>query len=364
MKKIGIDISQTIYGTGVSNFTADLVDSILKMDSTNRYVLFGSSFRGFFKLKNLVSKYPQAKACIYPFPIRVFEFFFHKLNLPIELFCPGVDIFHCSDWLTPRSRKVKIVVPVYDLTTKIAPSDHTSKTVSVHELRMARAIKYAKFITFLSQSTRKDFFDFYNFDLKKTAVIYPSTNIFKIKPEDFSKIKHKFGINKPYILSVSTLQPRKNLPTLIKAYEKIKDRDEYQLVIVGPKGWGNVSIVPDKNIIQTGFVTNSELASLYKNANIFVYPSYYEGFGLPIIEAMSFGIPTICADTSSMPEAGGTAAIYFSPNKPSELVSKITELNSLNADNRKSLFLKSRDNVKRFSWSTSAKKIIDIYEKL
>lgn len=364
MKKIGIDISQIIYGTGVSNLTTDLIDSIITLDRGNQYVFFGTSLRGFLKLRNFASKYPQVKANIYPLPVWLFESFFHKFNLPIEFFCPGIDIFHCSDWLTPRANKAKTIVPIYDLTTKITPEDHTSKTVAVHELRMARAIKYAAFITFLSQSTKKDFFHFYSFDDQKTAVIYPSTNILKVKQGNFKKVSSKFGITKPYLLCVSTLQPRKNLSTLITAYEKLKNKDAYQLLIVGPKGWGNVDVTSDKNIIQTGFVTRSELAVLYKNANIFVYPSYYEGFGLPIIEAMSFGIPTICAETSSMPEAGGTAAVYIDPHNASDLAVKIFKLTGVSKEERKIIAIKSINNVKRFSWSTSAKKLINIYEQL
>ncbi len=364
MKIIGIDISQIIYGTGVSNLTVELVDAILKIDKDNKYVLFGSSLRGFFKLREFCKKYPDAKHLIYPFPISVFEFFFHRLNLPIELFCSSIDVFHCSDWLTPRSKRAKIVVPVYDLTTKIIPSDHVIKTIVIHETRIRRAIKYSSFITFLSLSTRKDFFNFYKFDAKKTEIIYPSTNIAQVKQLSIAKIKAKFNINKPYILSVSTLQPRKNLETLVNGYNQIPNKDNNQLVIVGPQGWGTVNIVSTSNIIQTGFVTSEELVTLYRNALVFVYPSYYEGFGLPIIEAMTFGIPTICAPVSSMPEAGGNAAEYFDQSSSKDLAKKIMQLINLSPGDRKSISSKSIKNAKRFSWTTSAKKMIKIYESI
>lgn len=364
MKKIAIDISQIIYGTGVSNLTSELVSATLNLDKNNQYILFGSSLRGYFKLKKFAANFPNVSKRIFPFPIFIFEVLFHRLNLPIELFCGKINVFHCSDWLTPRSFTAKIILPVYDLTTKISPEDHQSKVVSIHETRIQRGVKYASFITFLSKSTRNDFNKFYKFDEANTEIIYPSTFITQIKPKPFRLLQKKFQISKPYLLSVSTLQPRKNLQTLVNAFENIHNRKNYQLIIVGPKGWGNINLISNEDIIQTGFIEKSELACLYKNAKVFIYPSYYEGFGLPIIEAMSFGVPTIVSNSSSMPEAGGKAAIYFNPADSKELSSKLNAIISFNSQKLKRISSESRRQSARFSWILSAKKIISIYEKL
>ncbi len=364
MKKIGIDISQIIYGTGVSNLTTDLVESVISLDKKNTYVLFGSSLRGYFKLKKFCSNYPKAKTKIYPFPISIFELIFHKFNIPIEYFCSGIDVFVCSDWLTPRSKKAKIIVPIYDLTTKIMPDDHTLKTVKVHQLRMERAVKYASFITFLSKSCRDDFFRFFSFDIAKTEIIYPSTKIKNKKASSFDKVSKKFEIQKPYFLSVSTLQPRKNLNLLVNAFNKYNFNKKFQLVIVGPKGWGNINLPSNNHIIQTGFVSVGELITLYSSSTLFIYPSLYEGFGLPIIEAMSLGIPVIASNTSSMPEAGGRAAIYFDPKDENDLVQKMLKFSSLKPDSIKALSLKSKKHAESFSWNNSAKKLISIYDRI
>lgn len=364
MKKIAIDISQIIYGTGVSNLTTDLVESLTNLDNKNTYLLFGTSLRGYFKLKKFCSNYPKVKTRIYPLPVSIFEIFFHKLNIPIDYFCWGVDIFISSDWLTPRSRKIKVIVPIYDLTTKIMPDDHTLKTVRVHQVRMERAVKYASFITFLSKSCRDDFFRFFDFDISKTEIIYPSTKIKDKKSSGFEEVSKKIGIKKPYFLSVSTLQPRKNLDLLVRAFNKFNVDKKFQLIIVGPKGWGNIHLPVNDNIIQTGFVSVSELISLYKNTSLFIYPSLYEGFGLPIIEAMSFGVPVITSNTSSMPEAGGQVAMYFDPKDENDLIQKIIKFLSIRPNSIKILRLKCKEHVKSFSWNNSAKKLISIYDRV
>lgn len=364
MKTIAIDISQTIYGTGVSNLTRDLVEAVLKKDHRNKYILFGASLRGYFRLRKFTAKYPIAKAIIIPVPISFVKFFFNNLNIPVEFLCPGADLFHCSDWITPRGIKTKIIVPVYDLTTKIQPQDHVLSTINTHELRLQRAIKYADFLTFLSESTRNDFYKFYDFDPRKTAIIFPSTYLTQIKPANSIKTLKKFKINKKFILSVSTLQPRKNLERLVKAFEKFNVEQKYQLIIVGPKGWGKININTDENIIQTGFISNSELVSLYKKADLFVYPSLYEGFGLPIIEAMSFGLPVVSSDSSSMPEAGGGAAIYFDPVSVNDLTDKLKKVINYDSLKKKSISLKSIKQSKKFSWDKSAEALISIYESL
>ncbi len=364
MKKIAIDVSQIIYGTGVSNLTADLVESVISLDKKNTYVLFGASLRGYFKLKKFCSTYPQALTKIYPFPVSVFELIFHKFNVPIDYFCSGINVFVCSDWLTPRSKKAKIIVPIYDLTTKIMPEDHTAKTVKVHQTRMERAVRYASFITFLSKSCRDDFFRYFKFDINKTEIVYPSTKIQNKKASSFNNVSKKFKITKPYFLSVSTLQPRKNLNLLVNAFNKINHDKKYQLVIVGPKGWGNINLPTSDNITQTGFVSDGELVSLYRNSTLFIYPSLYEGFGLPIIEAMRFGTPVIASNTSSMPEAGGQAAMYFDPKDENDLVQKIIKFLSLTTNSIKIVKLKSREHAESFSWNNSAKKLISIYERV
>ncbi len=364
MKTIAIDISQVIYGTGVSNLTMDLVDAVIKNDPTNKYKLFGSSLRGYFKLRKFASKYPKAKAIILPFPISLIKIIFNNLNIPVEGMCPGIDVFHCSDWVTPRGIKTKILVPVYDLTTKIQPQDHLQSTISSHDTRLQRAVRYADFIIFLSRSTKEDFKRYYKFTSQKTSIIYPSTNLPQIKPGNISQTLKKYKIIKKFILSVSTLQPRKNLEGLVKAFEKFNQEKKYQLVIVGPKGWGTININQSEDIIQTGFISNLELVNLYSKADVFVYPSFYEGFGLPIIEAMSFGLPVICSDTSSMPEAGGKAAIYFNPSDINELVDRLIKTTNMNVNEQIAIRHESIVQAKKFSWENSAKQLISIYETL
>lgn len=363
MRKIAIDISQIIYGTGVSNLTMEQVAEIVTNDKQNQYTLFGYSIRGYFKLKSFVRKHPECHARLFPVSSSIMSFLLQKLNIPIEFFCPGINIFHTSDWITPRSRHAKIIVPIYDLTTKLLPENHEGKTIEAHELRIMRAEKYADCLIFLSQSTKKDFFKFYSFSNRKTEIVYPATTILQTNLTDHKarQILKDLQISTPFILSVSTLEPRKNLETLIQAYEKLGDIS-HSLVIVGPKGWGSVQIKKTSKIIQTGFISRKQLVALYRLADVFVYPSYYEGFGLPVIEAMSFGLPTICASTSSLPEAGGDAAIYFNPKSVIDLSQKINKILKLDKTELSNISRSSKTNAQKFSWKKSALKIISIYE--
>jgi glycosyltransferase involved in cell wall biosynthesis len=184
--------------------------------------------------------------------------------------------------------------------------------------------------------------------------------------EDLDK---KFGIAKPYILFVGTIQPRKNIAKLIEAVSLLKEK-QVQLVVVGKKGWlwEEILAAPEKFKIADrvkflDFVTNEDLPILYKNALCFVLPSLYEGFGLPVLEAMKFGCPTVISNVSSLPEVGGDASLYFDPQSVDDIAEKLDKVIS-DEKLRAEMTEKGYNQVKKFSWEKTAKQTLDVLLEL
>ena len=197
--------------------------------------------------------------------------------------------------------------------------------------------KKAKKIITISNSSRNDIIKEYGVSGKKVIVVYPGikseTNL-KFKMQNSKLLEEKFDIKGEYILFVGTLQPRKNIEKLIEALTIVKNKN-LELVIVGKKGWMYEDILsaPIKYKVSDRVkfldnVNDEDLPSFYKNADCFVLPSLYEGFGLPILEAMQYGCPVLASNVSSLPEAGGDAAIYFDPQNTEDIAEKIDKVTS------------------------------------
>jgi len=189
----------------------------------------------------------------------------------------------------------------------------------------------------------------YDIDKNRVVVNYPGVS----KNEQLTSLStlDKFWIKKPYILSVGKIEPRKNIPRLIKAYKLAfgKSKDKPALVIVGPYGWGELAESDDPKIIITGFVTDRDLVALYRNAKFFIYPSLYEGFGYPIIEAMHYGCPVAASSTSSLSEIGGKAVYTFNPTSTEDISKTLINMNQDSALRRK-LSTIGIDHAQSFSW--------------
>jgi glycosyltransferase involved in cell wall biosynthesis len=186
----------------------------------------------------------------------------------------------------------------------------------------------------ISNSSRNDIIKIYgiNPEIVHSTYLGIKKQAENIRNYNMDDLRKKFGIDGKYILFVGTLQPRKNISRLIEAFSKLK-KDNLSLVIVGKKGWQYTEILsaPDKyhvrdNVKFLDFVSDEDLPSLYKNAFCFVLPSLYEGFGLPVLEAMKYGCPVLTSNVSSLPEAGGDAALYFDPNSAEEIALAINKL--------------------------------------
>lgn len=364
--KIGIDISQIIYGTGVSHYTQNLVSSLLKVGSKDEFILFGSSMR---LRKNLDGYCPEAKnykKVTYPFPPVLLEWLWNQIHLVnIEKLIGKVDLFHTSDWLEPPASCPKVTT-VHDLTIYKYPQ--TFSPVGGHDIvqnlkRKFRWVqKESSAIIAVSEATKKDIIELLGVPSDKVKVIYEAVPdwIKKSSLGEIKVVKEKYKIEGDYLLSVSTQEPRKNLEKTVQAFQLLGEKEkDLSLVCVGKIGWGG-SFPRGEKIIFTNYVSNSELSALYSGASVFLYPSLYEGFGLPILEAMVCGCPVVTSNLSSLPEVAGEAAILVDPLSIESILEGIkTALKS-----KVELVEKGYQQAKRFSWEKCAQQTLEVYKSL
>jgi Glycosyltransferase len=276
-------------------------------------------------------------------------------------------IIHYPDSMAPLFAKNKIVITIHDLAFKSLKNVFTWKTILWKNFVTRLSIKKADKIIAITKFTESEILKHYpTIEKDKMSVVYNGFNDFSKESLNKENIQNKIrNINKSYILTVSTISPRKNIDGLIKAFNKIKDEIDQNLVIAGNNGWmyeDVYKLLDDLNlnnrVIFTGKVNDDELKYLYKNAKVFVYLSFYEGFGLPPLEAMSYGVPCIVSNTASIPEVVGENAIKVNPYNLDEISKKIIQI--LNGE---IILEKSEVNehLKKFSWNICAKKTLDVY---
>jgi len=321
-----------------------------------------------------------------------------QFALPLNLYLtrPRPDVFFTPSHYAPRFSPVPTVVSIMDLSYIHFPE--MFKRRDLYQLRnwTAYSVRNAKKVLTISQASKDDIIKEYRVPEDKVVVTYPGvkSEVRNPKFETNSKYKiqmtklisEKYGIEGDYVLFVGTLQPRKNLLRLIEAFSRIchpelvsgsqskRDSDlrqnDTELVIVGKKGWLYEEILeaPKKFGVEDkvkflDYVSDEDLPLLYKNALCFVLPSLYEGFGLPVLEAMQYGCPVITSNVSSLPEAGGGAALYVDPLNVDD-ISRNLELIINNSELRNKLIKKGYEQVKKFSWEKTAKETLSVLEKV
>ena len=382
---------------GVKYYTYNLLKALIDLDSKNKFVLYSKSkFQEEFRLE-ISKKRPGSFSQNIDFRGKKFKKeldknFFHKVikwrlpfwtytRFPLELRRIKPDVLfmpiQAVPFFLPRCRAV---VVVHDLAFLKFPDDFTFKDRLKLSFHTRRAVKCATRIIVPSEATKKDIIKYYGVEPRKIRVIYHGYGQkFQIPNSKFqinSKIQNsKFRIQKPYILFVGAVQPRKNIQGLIKAFEALKSRfkipnSRFKLAIAGPKGWLYKDIFEKarkskyaKDIIFTGQISREELSEIYRNAEVFVLPSFYEGFGLTILEAMAEGIPVIASNVSSMPEVVGDAGVLVNPYKVDEITEAIYKIITDN-DLRNKLIQKGFKQVQKFSWEKCGKETIEVISEI
>lgn len=274
-----------------------------------------------------------------------------------------VDVFHASHQLLRPPRNTKITATLYDMTCWLAPETHTPANVSMAKRFAQLVLKRADGMIAISENTRADTLRILDLKPERIEVIYPGVSdaFFSAAP-----MKRK----KPYILFVGTIEPRKNVNVLLDAYEQLPRsiREEYDLVVAGPLGWGNTGASRRLHsgitgIEYLGYVAERDLPGLTAGATVFVYPSLYEGFGLPVAQALAAGTPVITSNLSSLPEVGGDATVLIDPRSPAELTSALKRvLDSSTIRTQKSESGKKK--AQEYHWDTCARKSWRFFERL
>jgi glycosyltransferase involved in cell wall biosynthesis len=291
-----------------------------------------------------------------------------------EIFASKPDVLwiplHNLPWL--RRPSLKTVVTIHDLAFKFFPEYFTKKDLFKLNLLADHAIKKADKIIAISNSTKNDILKIYpSISEEKISVVHHGfeCELFqeKISKVESEKILKSYNLQpNSYLLYVGAIQPRKNLIVLIEAFEKIKKTfPEMKLVFAGEKAWMWEGIAEriensqfKEDIIVTGNISFSEMPVLFANASVFVFPSLYEGFGIPILEAFASGVPVVLANNSSLPEVGGEAALYFEGNDNDDLKNKLMNLLE-NPALREEMIAKGKERLKDFSWEKCARQTLD-----
>lgn len=374
MKKIAIDISvlNEKNKTGVGVYTYQLIKHLLKINKKDEFILFGIATLDTYNfLKNIEFKNnPNVELKIYKMPAKFFRGAFllwQKLNWPkVEKFVGEVDIFHSFNWNLPPVKSAKTVASVFDMTPILFPDFHQKKTTQLDKKRLERIKKYADLVITISKNSKKDFL---NYSAKTfTEVIYPGINevfLNKINKSKSKEILRKYNLDKDYILAVGTIEPRKNIKALVEAF--LKMNSSQKLVLVGKWGWEKSSLMDlikqhKDRIFVIGFIPDEDLPYIYNNASVFVYPSFYEGFGIPVLEAFNSGVPVIVSKNSSLIEVGEDSVMYIDPNSMQTIINALEKIQDKKL--REKLISKGYNQAKKFSWEESAKKLNDLYQLL
>jgi len=345
--KIAIDVSQIVYGTGVAVYTRKLVENLLAIDKENEYVLFGGSLRRRGELRDFGAR-------TFPIPPRAADFIWNRLHiLPIECLAGKIDVYHSSDWAQAPAKAFKVTT-VHDLAPLKFPKQVDPLIVAVHNRRLGWVKKEVDRVIVPSLQTKDDLVA-YGIPADKIRMIPEAAVNSPVSPKDVESVKRKYGVNTKYLLAVG-ITPLKNTERIIRAFDLVGGRD-LKLVLVGRPS--NFKIEERRGMRITGFVSEAELAALYTGAEALVFPSLYEGFGIPILDGFACGTPVVTSNVSCLPEVAGDAAVLVDPF----LVDSIAEGIKFALKNRRGLIAKGLKRVKAFSWAKCAQETLGVYQE-
>ena len=350
--RVGIDISQIVYGTGVSTYTENLVRSLLKIDdnSEDDFVLFAGAFR---RRGDILEAFPQAR--VFPIPPLLADIIWNKLHiLPIEKLIGNIDVFHSSNWAEPPSSAFKVTT-VHDLYPLKFPRMVHPKILAVHKRKLSWVIAESKRIIVPSNSTKGDLMEL-GVDENIIRVIPEAPSFSKATEAEVVGVKKKYQIQGDYLISIGVTE-LKNIKRIIEAFHLSTAGKELKLILVGRPS--HTQIEPERNIRILGHVPQNDLKALLTGSRGLIYASLYEGYGIPILDAFACGTPVVTSNISSMPEVAGGAAILVDPYDAASIADGITKV--LNGP--KGLIEKGFTRVAGFSWEKTAKMTLEVYRE-
>lgn len=294
-------------------------------------------------------------------------------RVPFNRLVPNTTIFHATEHLLMPLRGVKTVLTVHDLIYKLFPEHHKSLNYYFLNRAMPLFVRRADALIAISQSTKRDLMTHYNVPADKITVIYEAAaaHFQPASPDEIAQVRQRYNLPAQFILVVGTIEPRKNYSRLVEAIAALRrEFPSLALVVVGSKGWLYEPFFEQIEtsgarewVIFPGYVPDQDLPALYAAATLTAMPSIYEGFGLPILEAMACGSPVVSSQTSSLPELGGTAARYFDPLSVQSMVASLRPILA-DATLRDAMRDSGLQQAARFSWERTARETLALYQAL
>lgn len=356
--KIGLDVSQMVYsGHGVARYCKELTRALL-MRGDHEYILYAGALRhrGALILRSQNKPWSSATWRLPPVPPRLARLVFNYTNLPVDWIIGKVDVFHSSDWTEPYSKAISVTT-VHDLAFYYFPDTVSPLVKKTQATRLKRVVARGTHIIADSRSTKNDLMKTYQLKSNLIDIVYPGIDS-RFSPQsktEIDRVKKKYNLPPQYLLTLGTKEPRKNLPRLIEA----ASRQKLPLVIAGRFGWG-AKLSSSKQVIETGYVEDTDLPALYSGASVFAYPSLYEGFGFPAVEAMACGVPVVTSNVSSLPEIVGEAGVLVNPSSIDSIFAGLTR--GVKESTRLSKLGLSQ--AKHFTWERTASETVQVYERL
>ena len=350
-------------GKGLGRYTQEIVDNIIGLDRENDYVIFLRR-ENFSELKSSSPRVKKVLADIKWYGLA------EQIILPFYIWREHLDLMHWPHFNVPIMCPVKFVVTIHDLilikfptvrATTLGPLTYKIKNLA-YKLVISSAVKRAKKVFAVSEYTKNDVVKQFKISPDKVVVTYEGVANLSFPP-DKGGLR---GVNPPYLLYVGNAYPHKNLEGLIKVFARIKQaRPELKLVLVGKEDYfyHGLKKYAQKfsDIVFPGYVPDADLAELYSGALAYVFPSFYEGFGLPPLEAMARGLPVVSSNKTCLPEILGDAAIYFNPEDERDMKDKILQV--INDENlRANLRSRGYEQIKKYSWRDCAEKTLEVYK--
>lgn len=363
--KIALDCrTVTAPKTGDRTYALNLLRGLAEVDRENEFLLYTWERTTLTDVSN-----PRFSTVLLPSQPR---WAWTPLAFPRDLRRRGADLAHVQ-YIIPPVSPCPVVTTIHDIAFARFPGLFPLKHRVLLNLLIPFAARRSAAVITCSESTRRDLVELYGIPPEKIWVTpYAADSVYRPMDRDEARraVRKRLRVPTPYVLSVGVLQPRKNLPRLVRAYNRVAAEFPHRLVIVGKEGWANEELrtairaaPPGKEPFFTGYVPDADLPPLYAGADLFAYPSLYEGFGLPPLEAMACGTPVLTGDTSSLPEVVGDAGVMVPPQSEEAIADAISALLS-DERRREALSAAGIRRAAEFSWERTARETLNVYRRV
>lgn len=372
---IGIDARPALKNrTGVGNYVLNLILALSRLDEENQYHLFSSSYKDRFNLPR-INGLPNWHVKDYKFPNVIMNYLWNNMGrLSFNVLLGGMDVFHFTGDISYPLKNIPTVATIYDLYHLRHP-ESVEKKFRLDPMLFKEKINAVSKIIAISSFTKKDLMGLFDVPEEKISVIPLGVDPGVFKPlaetECAAYLKKTFQLEGDYLLCVGAMETRKNYAGMMDAFRLILDKQPHlKLVLVGGGGWGYERVLGkilesnmEKSVRLLGYLATEDLNYLYNGARAFVFPSMYEGFGLPLLEAFACGTPSAVTNSTALPEVAGDAALLFDPAQPEDIADKVLQIIEDSGLARR-LKEKGLNRIREFNWENTGRQTLQLYQNL